>query len=164
MKPTLHFGQMRLIISVVVVLAQFYLFLHIRRVIRASQRSNRSQSILIGVVGLTIALLFAMYMFSLSRPILWVDPPAVAEVILFYVPAVWTFGSIFSALCLGLAQLLGGLARVVGRAGRGLDRRNSALPVNLQRRRLIQAGVTGLAVAPLRHPLRIRGGLWGQGL
>ena len=149
MKPGVHFGQLRLIISVVAVLAQFYLFLRIRQVIRASRRSNLCQSLLIGAAGLTIASLFAMNAVILSRPIPWVDPPEVADVILFYFPAVWTFGSIFSALLLGLAQLLGGVGRVVVRCGRGLDSQKSALPVNLQRRRFLQAGMSGLAAAPL---------------
>jgi hypothetical protein len=144
-----HFGQVCLIISVVAVLAQFYLFLRIGQVIQAWQRSNLCKSILIGTVGLTIASLFAMNAFILSRPIPWVDPPEVADVILFYFPAVWTFGSIFSALLLGLAQLLMGLGRVVVRCGRGLDSQKSAIPVNLQRRRFLQAGVSGLAAAPL---------------
>ena len=148
MRPGVHFGQLRLIISTVAVLAQFYLFLRIGQVIRASRRSNLCKSLLIGAVGLTIASLFAMNTFILSRPIPWVDPPAVADVILFYFPAVWTFGSIFSALLLGLAQLLGGLGRVVVRCGRGLDSQKSAIPVNLQRRRFLQAGVSGLAAAP----------------
>jgi predicted MPP superfamily phosphohydrolase len=149
MKPGVHFGQLSLIISVVAILAQFYLFLRIGQVIRASRRSTLCKSILIGAVGLTIASLFAMNAVILSRRVTWVDPPAVADVILFYFPAVWTFGSIFSALLLGLVQLLRGVGRVIVRCGHGLDRQKSALPVNLQRRRFLQAGVTGLAVAPL---------------
>ena len=90
-----------------------------------------------------------MNTFILSRPIPWVDPPAVVDVILFYFPAVWTFGSIFSALLLGLAQFLGGVGRVVVRCGRGLDSQKSAMPVNLQRRRFLQAGISGIAAAPL---------------
>ena len=148
MRPGVHFGQLRLIISVVVVLAQFYLFLRIGQVIRASQRSTRCKSWLIGAVGLAIASLFVMNAFILSRPIPWLDPPEVADVILFYFPAVWTFGSIFSALLLGLVQLIRGLGRIVVRCGHGLARQQSALPVNLQRRRFLQAGMTGLAAAP----------------
>jgi len=149
MKTGMHFGQLRLIISIVAVLAQFYLFFRIKQAIRASQRSNLCQAILISAVGLTIASLFAMHAFTLSRPIPWVDPPDAADVILFYFPAVWTFGSIFSALLLGLSQLLGGLGRTVVRCGYGLASRKSPMPVNLQRRRFLQAGVTGLAAAPL---------------
>lgn len=149
MRPGVHFGQLTLIISVAAVLAQFYLFLRIGQVIKASRRSHLCKSILIGAVGLTIASLFAMNAFILSRRVTWVDPPEVADVILFYFPAVWTFGSIFSALLLVLVQLLRGLGRVVVRCGRGLDSQKSAIPVNLHRRRFLQAGVSGLAAAPL---------------
>ncbi len=149
MRPGVHFGQVRLIISVVAVFAQFYLFLRIAQVIRASQRSSLGKALLIGEVGFSIALLFAMNAFILSRPIPWADPPAVADAILFYLPAVWTFGSILSALLLGLAQFLGGVGKVIVRCGRRLDRQKSARPVNLQRRRLLQAGISGLAAAPL---------------
>ena len=148
MRSGVHFGQLRLIISTVAILAQFYLFLRIGQVIRSSRRSTLSKSLLIGAVGLTIAALFAMNTIIMSRPIPWVDPPAVADVILFYFPAVWTFGSIFSALLLGLAQLLGGLGRLVVFCSRGLDRQKAAVPVDLQRRRFLAAGVTGLAAAP----------------
>ncbi len=149
MKPGVHFGQLHLIISVVAVLAQVYLFLWIGQAIGASRRSRLGKSLLIGAVGLSIASLFAMNAVTLSRRIAWVDPPEVADVILFYLPAVWTFGSIFSALLLGLVQLLRGLGRVAVRCARGLDHRESALPVNLERRRFLQAGVSGLAAAPL---------------
>jgi predicted MPP superfamily phosphohydrolase len=149
MRPGFHFGQLRLIISSVAVLAQLYLFLHIGQLIKASRRSNLFKFLLIGAVGLTITALFVMNAFILSRPIPWADPPAALDVILFYFPAVWTFGSIFSALLLGLAQLLKGLGRVIVQCGRGLDRQKSATPINLQRRRFLQAGISGLATAPL---------------
>lgn len=149
MRSGVHFGQLWLIISFVAVLAQFYLFLRVGRVIRASRRSHLCKSLLIGAVGLSIAALLAMNLVIFSRRITWVDPPQVADVILFYFPAVWTFGSIFSALLLGLAQFLRGVGRVLVRCGCGPDRQKSALPVDLQRRRLLQAGVAGLAAAPL---------------
>ncbi len=149
MSPGVHFAQLRLIISGVVILAQFYLFLRIGQAVRASQLSNLVKSLLIGVVGLIIASLLAMNVFIFSRQIPWEDPSAVADVILFYFPAVWTFGSIFSALLLGLAQVLGGVSRVVRRGGGGPNSQNSAFPVNLQRRRFLQAGISGLAATPL---------------
>ncbi len=145
----MHFGQLSLIVSIVAVLAQFYLFLRIRQVIKTTRRSNLCKFLLIGAVGLTIASLFAMNAFILSRPIPWMDPPEVEDVILFYAPSVWTFGSIFSALVLGLTRVLGRLGRVLVRCGRGLDSQTAAMPVNLQRRHFIQAGVSGLAAAPL---------------
>jgi uncharacterized protein len=148
MRPGVHFGQLSLIISTVAILAQVYLFLRIGQVIGASRRSTLGQSLLIGAVGLIIAALFVMNTLILARPIPWVDPPAVADVILFYFPAVWTFGSIFSALLLGLTQLLGGLGRLVVRCGRSLSRQESASPVNLERRRFLAAGMSGLAATP----------------
>ena len=163
MTPGVHFAHLRLIISVVAVLAQFYLFLRIGQVIGASRRSRLGKSLLIGAVGLSIAALFAMNAITLSRPIPWVDPPEVADVILFYLPAVWTFGSIFSALLLGLVQLLGGLGRVVVWCGRGLDRRQSALPAEppappFSASRSERTGRGAL------DSLRIRGCLCRQGL
>jgi uncharacterized protein len=149
MSPGLHFGQLRLIISVVVVLAQIYLLVRIGQFIWGSQRSKRCKAILIGGVGLSIAALFAMQAFILSRPIPWVDPPAMLDVMLFYFPAVWIFGSLFSALLLGLAQFLGGVGRVVARCRGGLDSQKAAMPVNLERRRFLQAGISGIAAAPL---------------
>jgi uncharacterized protein len=149
MKPGMHFGQLRLMISIVAVLAQFYLFLRIGQVIRGSRYSNLCKVLLIGLVGLIIASLFAMNAIVLSRLVPWVDPPEAADVILFYLPAVWTFGSIFSALLLGLTQVLGGVGKVVVRCGRSLAGQKSAIPVNLQRRRFLQAGISGLAAAPL---------------
>jgi uncharacterized protein len=144
----MHFGQLSLIISTVAIFAQFYLFLRIAQVIRASRRSTLSKSWLTGAVGLAIAALFAMNVFIISRPIPWVDPPAVADVILFYFPAVWTFGAILSALILGLARFLGGLGRLAVQGARGLDRQPDTAPVNLQRRRFLVTGITGLAAAP----------------
>jgi uncharacterized protein len=144
-----HFGELSLMISVVAILAQFYLFLRIGQVIRASRHSTLGKFLLTGATGLTIAALFAMNVAILSRRITWVDPPAAVDVILFYFPAVWTFGSILSALLLGLVQLLRGVGRVIVRGGRGLNRQKSALPVNLRRRHLLRAGVSGLAAAPM---------------
>ncbi len=148
MKPGIHFGQLRLIILIVAVSAQFYLFLRIRQAVKASQRSKLCKSMLIGAGGLMIASLFTMNAFSLSRPVTWVDPPEAADVIMFYFPSVWTFGSIFSALLLGLTQLLRRLGRVIIQGGPGLDHPKAANPMNLQRRRFLQAGVSGLAAAP----------------
>ena len=163
MRTGVHFGQLRLIISVVAVLAQFYLFLRIGQVIGTWRRSRLGKSLLIGAVGLSIAALFAMNAVILSRPSLWVDPPEVADIILFYLPAVWTFGSICSALLLGLVQLLRGLGRVVrsrrSRSGPpeiGPSREPRAPPVSASRGEWAGRGAL--------DSLRIRGCLWRQGL
>ncbi len=149
MRSGVHFSQIRLAISTVAILAQIYLFLRIRQVIKSSQKSPLYQCILISAVGLIIASLFTMNVFILSRPIPWVDPPKMADIALFYFPAVWTFGSILSALLLALSQFLGSVVRVVRQGVRVLGRQDARPPVNLQRRRFLQAGIGGLATAPL---------------
>jgi predicted MPP superfamily phosphohydrolase len=149
MRTGVSFVQLRLIISVVAILAQLYLFRRISQFIRTSHRSNLFKSTLIGGVGLIIAGLFMMNAFILLRSIIWVDPPEAIDVILFYFPAVWTFGSIFSALILFLIQILGNLRRIAVRCGRSQDRQLNAPPVNLQRRRFLQVGISGIVAAPL---------------
>jgi predicted MPP superfamily phosphohydrolase len=147
MKSGIHFGQLSLIISLVAFLAQFYLFLRIRQSIKATHRSNRCKFLLTGAVGLTIASLFVT--FILSKPVFWVDPTEVQDLIVFYAPSVWTFGSIFSALLLGLTRLLGSLGRFLVRCYRDTGSQIAAHPVNLQRRYFLKAGVGSLATVPL---------------
>lgn len=149
MRTGVHFAQLRLIISAVAVFAQFYLFVRLAQVIRTWRLSKLYQSLLIAGVGLTIAGLFVMNFLILSRPMPWVDPPEVADIIFFYFPAIWTLGSIFSALLLGLAQLCGGVGSIIIRCGRVLKSRKADNPVDLPRRRFLQAGVSGLAAGPL---------------
>jgi predicted MPP superfamily phosphohydrolase len=147
--PRVHFATIGLIILTVAVLAQIYLFLRIRQAVRSSRRSDRFKSWVIGTAGTAIVLLFSMNGYFIFRPIPWANPPAAAEVVLFYPPAVWSLGSIFAALLLGLAQLLGGLGRMAVRFCQGSVGQRSSMPVNLNRRRFLQVGVSGLFAAPL---------------
>jgi hypothetical protein len=82
------------------------------------------------------------------RPIPWPDPPTLAQAVLFYAPAVWSFGSIFSALLLLLTQAIGGLGRMALSLFRRLAEPAPPTPANPGRRRFIKAGVGGLAAAP----------------
>ena len=61
--------QLRLIITVLAVLAQFYLFLHLGLLIKASRRSRLGKSLLIGALGLSIAALFAMNAVTLCQAV-----------------------------------------------------------------------------------------------
>jgi predicted MPP superfamily phosphohydrolase len=146
--PKVYFSFRWLIICLAI-LPQLYLFLRIRRAIRASRRSKRFRAWATRLVGVTVALLFAMNGYIIFKPVTWVDPPAAAEFLLFYPPVVWSFASIITALLLGLTQLMGATGRIAVRGYRGLVNRRSASPVNLERRHFIQAGVGGLAAAPL---------------
>jgi uncharacterized protein len=148
MSSGLPFGSLRIIIVTIAVLAQIYLFLRIRHAIRSSLHAKRFTSIPVVLVGSGIGLLFAMNWQVMFRPIPWVDPPPVAQTVLFYLPAVWGFGSIFSALFLFLTQILGWLRRFGVWIFRNLAGRATARSANLGRRRFLQAGVGGVAAAP----------------
>jgi predicted MPP superfamily phosphohydrolase len=145
----MRFPRLRLIALAVVLLAQVYLFVRIRRAIRSSRRSDRFKSWAIHLVGAAMVLLFVLNGYTLFRPIPWVDPPVAARFGLFYPVAVWNFGSLFSALLLFLTRVIGRLGRMVVRLSRGLVSRTASDPVNLGRRRFLQAGVGGLAAAPI---------------
>jgi uncharacterized protein len=104
-----------------------------------------------------MGLLLVMNMYVLFRPIPWIDPPEVAQAVLFYLPAAWGFGSVLSALLLCLFQLADGMAKVFFR---------EAVPspaVNPGRRRFLQAGLvtlpfilSGYGVAYARKEYEVR--------
>ena len=144
----LPFATFRVTILTLVLLAQIYLFLRARHAIRSSRRSDRFKSRAVGAAGAMIGLLFAANLYILFRPIPWADPPAAAQIILFYPPVVWNLGSLFSALLLFLGQVAGFLARQIIHLFRSLAGR-SAPPVDSGRRLLLQAGAGGLFAVPL---------------
>lgn len=145
----LPFATFRLTILSLVLLAQIYLFVRARRAIRSSRRSDRFKSRAVGVAGATICLLFVANLYILFRPIPWPDPPAAAQIILFYPPVVWNLGSLFSALLLFLGQVAGFLVRWAFQLTRLLTRLPAPAPVNPERRLLLQAGAGGLFAVPL---------------
>jgi predicted MPP superfamily phosphohydrolase len=145
----MRFGTLLFTILTLAVLAQIYLVVRIRQAIRSWRRSDRFKLRAILLADAVIVLLFAGNAYIMFKPIPWIDPPLAAQVILFYLPAVWGFGSILSALLLGLAQVAGGLARLAARLRRSMVGQPPPVPVDLARRRFLQAGVGGLAAAPL---------------
>jgi hypothetical protein len=144
------FAIIRQVVIALAVFAQIYLFVRIRQTIKSSPRSNRFKSRVICLVGIIIGLLFVLNGYILVRPILWIDPPLAVQLFLFDPPAVWTLGSIFSALFLFLAQLGGKLGQMIIRLYRDdVNYQAVSIPVNLSRRRFIHAGVLGITAAPL---------------
>jgi uncharacterized protein len=143
------FATIRLIVLSLGIFAQVYLFVQSWQVIRLSRRLTRFRVLAGGSAGTLIGVLFLVNEYLMARPIAWVDPPLAARAILFYLPAVWGFGSILSALLLCIAQVAGGLGGLAVRLYRGFLGRRSPRPVNLSRRRFVQAGLGGLAAAPL---------------
>lgn len=144
----LHIAAFRWSILTLAILAQIYLFVRARQAIRSSRRSNRFKSRTIRLVGAAIGLFFVMNLCLLFRPIAWVDAPMAAQIGLFYAPAVWSIGSLFSALLLCLTQVTAGLGRMGVRLYRGLAGQRASRSVDPGRRRFLQAGVSGLAAAP----------------
>jgi predicted MPP superfamily phosphohydrolase len=142
------FYTFRLVIVGLAVFAQVYLFLRIWMAIRNGRAWGRWSLLTGGVVGIAITLLFAANWRVMNSPVAWVDPSGVAQAVFFYAPAVWTFGSMLSAVLLLITQALGGLVR----AGRWLLRAAGAAreprPVDIGRRRFIRAGVAGIAAGP----------------
>ena len=144
----MQFATLRLIIVTVAVCAQLYLFVHVRGTILSSSQSDRFKSRAIPLAGAAMGLLFATNVYVLARRVVWVDPPMATRALLFYLPAIWTFGSIFSALLLCVTQAVAGLARMVIRLHHGPAGQNNKLPDDPDRRRFLRAGVAGLATAP----------------
>jgi len=152
----------RLILVLLPAAAQVYLFLCARRAILASRLPAAARRPAVVATGLAIALLFFMNGYHLLGHLRWIDPPPVARTFVFYLPAVWALGSVFSALFLGLAHLAAGLAAGSGRsrdAGGPDGAALSAQPADASRRRFLRTGVAGLAVAPF--VLSGYGAAWG---
>jgi len=144
----MQFATFRWLVLSLAVFSQIYLYARARQIIRKSGRSERFKSRAIPLVGAGIALLFVMNTYIMFRPLPWVDPPTAAQVGLFYPPAVWSLGSLFAALLLGLTQVAGGLRAMFARLCRGLSGQKTSDPVDPGRRLLLRAGVGGLAAAP----------------
>jgi hypothetical protein len=146
----IQFAIIRLVVISLAVLAQIYLFVRIRHAIKSSHRSNYFKSRTICLIGTIIGLFFVLNGYILTKPIPWIDPPLAVQIFLFYLPAIWTFGSIFSALFLFLIQLGGKLGQMIIRLYRNyLNHQTVPIPVNLSRRRFIHSVVGGITTAPL---------------
>ncbi|HWT81752.1 MAG TPA: metallophosphoesterase [Candidatus Methylomirabilis sp.] len=139
----------RLIAVALTFFAQGYLFLRIRQGIESSQRSDRLKSWALRLVGGAMILLFILNGYTLLRHVPWADPPIAVQVGLFYPMAVWNLGSLLSALVLFLARLAGRLGKRVACLPRPQVAQTSPDVVDLSRRRFLQAGVGGLAAAPM---------------
>lgn len=144
----MRFLTVRLIILTLVVLAQIYLFVRSRQAIRSLDRSSRFKSRATAMVGTAIVLLFLMNEYIMFRPIPWIDPPKAAQVVFFYLPTVWSFGSIFSALILCLTRTISRLGRMAFRSNRTQGGHTASVPPDLARRTFLKVGVRGLAAAP----------------
>jgi predicted MPP superfamily phosphohydrolase len=144
----LPFGSLRIIMVTLAVLAQVSLFLYLRHAIRSSRRSKGFKSLAVILVGAAIALLFCANWEIMFRPIPWIDPPPAAQYSLFYPPAIWGLGSLFSALLLGLTLGVLWFGRMIVRLFRLFAGQAASDRPNPGRRHFLQAGVGGITSIP----------------
>lgn len=78
----------------------------------------------------------------------WVEPPFAAQVGLLFPAVVWNYGSILSAVVLCLLRAASRLRHLASRLSRRAAGAAPPAPRDIHRRRLLQAGVAGLASAP----------------
>jgi len=149
MVPSLTFGTLRFIVVSLAVFAQIYLFVRVRTAIRSTERSERFKLLAVLLAGSVIGLLFALNVYILVRPVPWVDPPTPVQALLFYLPAVWGFGSILSAAQLAAVHVAGVLGRAIAGRIRGADPREGGAPADPGRRLFLQTGAAAVAAAPL---------------
>jgi predicted MPP superfamily phosphohydrolase len=140
-----RFVFIRIIILSLWFLSQAYLFLRIHRAITSAPRSVRFKRRAVAIAGIAIILLFAVNAFIVLKHVHTVNPPIPLQVLLFYIPAVWGFGSILSALLLFISALPG---RLVWKPRRPPVSVEESAATGLSRRRFIRAGVFGVAAAP----------------
>lgn len=144
----MQIATFRLLVLIPLLSAQTYLFLRARRAILSLLRQGRFRYAVIIAMGLAMGILSAMDAGPVFRWIAWVEPSWGTRTFLFYLPAIWAFGSMFSALLLGLARAASMLTKIAIRLCRKGTSREAAPGPDPDRRRLLRAGVVSLAVAP----------------
>ncbi len=143
----IEFATIRLTGLALAALSQGYLFIRIRRAIKSLHAPDLFKYGAIVLVGMTILLFFTANRYIMFHPISWAHPPIAAQLFLFYLPAVWSFGSILCALALFIVDSAGGLGRAIFRIFRSTGRKELS-PMNPARRHFLQVGLGGLAAAP----------------
>jgi len=138
----------RVLVLALAVLAQLYLFVRFREAVRSTRLSKRAASWAVGAAGVAIVTLFCLSGFVLARPLAWLDPPPALQAALFYLPSLWSVGSLTCALILLSLRVAGEAGRRAGRIWRDATGRKPAVPVDTGRRRFVKAGVGTLAAAP----------------
>ena len=138
----------RVLVLALAVLAQIYLFVRFREAIRSTRLSRRAASWAVGAAGLAIVTLFSLSGFVLARPLAWLDPPPALQAVLFYMPSLWSVGSLTCAPILLASRCAGELGRRAAKCWRDATGRAPAAPVDTGRRRFVKAGVGSLAASP----------------
>ncbi|MHC1742425.1 MAG: metallophosphoesterase [Syntrophobacteraceae bacterium] len=145
----MYFQALRMSVVALTLIAQLYLLVRSVKAVRSRDGSPRVklwQSVLVGTL---LGFFLLMNVLLLIRPVPRIDPPQPIRWFIFYLPAVWSFGSIFAALVLLSSPLMFGLVGGVTRLYRTLlGHMELSDPPDPDRRRFLQIGVGGLATAP----------------
>ena len=144
-----QFYSVRLTLVIASVAAQLYIFFTIRSVLLCSSRSERFKSLALWGAGLAMASLTVVFWFTTFNAVALPNTPGFMHTALFYIPAVWTLGSIFSAGTIMLIQALrhAWTSIVTWRHDKspGSRAREAMSP---GRRSFLRAGAGSLAAAP----------------
>jgi predicted MPP superfamily phosphohydrolase len=142
------FPLFRLIMMVAPALSQIYLFLRVRKAVLAFRCSRGARSLIVCLVAATMGFLLALNGYVLSGPVPRPDEPAALRAVLFYLPAIWSFGAVFSALFLCLVQAAGTLRRIFVHSFGKAAEQAASCDIDAGRRRFLKAGIAGVAAAP----------------
>jgi hypothetical protein len=119
----------------------------LRRIIKSLPGADLFKFVAVVLVGAMILLLFAVNRYAATSCVTGACAPKAAGFCLFYIAAVWVFGSTLSTMLLFLFDLFAGLGRLIFRLFQN-PHRKELNPMNFSRRRFLKAGLGGLASTP----------------
>ena len=144
-----QFYSVRLTLVIASVAAQLYIFFTIRSTLHCSGRSERFKSLASWGAGLAMASLTAVFWFTTVNAVAFPDIPGHMHTLLFYIPAVWNLGSVFSA---GAIMMIQGLRHAWTAL---ITWRRDTLPgsrareaMSPERRSFLRGGAGALAASP----------------
>lgn len=146
----MYFHAFRIAFVASSLLAQLYLLVRSVTAIRSLRLRPRVDFWLRWVVGMFLGVLLTVNVALLIWPDPRIDPPQPVRWLIFYLPAIWSLGSIFAAFFLLVAALMARIGHAVLCSGREAPERRVAVdPPDPDRRRFLQVGVGGLMLMPI---------------
>ncbi len=145
----MYYQAFRINVIALTLIAQVYLLVRCLKAVRSWGSSARTKLWQCIVVGTLLGFLLFMNVVLLVWPAPRIDPPPPIRWLLFYLPAIWSSGSIFAALVLLLFPLIAGIGGVATRLQRTFwGQMEFSEPPDPDRRRFLQVSVGTLATAP----------------
>lgn len=140
----MQIATFRFIILAPLLLSQLYLFLRAKRALLSFLKRGRVFYGAITLTALIMSALFVMNSSPLLRRTAWLEPSRGTRILLFYLPAIWVFGALFSAIILGLARC----AAILVKTSMRIYRKEVRPGADPSRRRFLRLGAATLAAAP----------------